>query len=80
MDTMTTMTSTPATAAACTTTDAVRYGSTTAHAVRLGRVQGRTVSAADLVIREREGAGADAVVAFTAAPAMGHLRLEGPPV
>ncbi|MBM6400726.1 hypothetical protein [Phycicoccus sonneratiae] len=72
---------TPAMAAACTTSDAVWYGSNTAHAVDRAQVQGRTVSAAALGMRDRVVAGGTAGFGI-ALPTTGsvRLRLEGPPV
>lgn len=72
---------TPAMAAACATPDAVWYGSNTAHAVDLGRVQGRTVSAAALGMRDRAVAAVQAGFGI-AVPTTGSVypRLEGPPV
>ncbi len=71
----------PAMAAACATSDAVWYGSNTAHAVDRARVQGRTVSAAALGMRDRVVAGGKTAFGI-ALPTTGSVypRLEGPPV
>lgn len=75
------MNGTPAMAAACATSDAVWYGSNTAHAVDRVRVQGRTVSAAALGMRDRVVAGGKTAFGI-AVPTTGSVypRLEGPPV
>ncbi len=68
-------------AAARETGTTVWYGSNTAHAVDLRQVQGRTVSAADLGMRDRAVAG-DATGFGIAVPSTGSVypRLEAPPV
>ncbi|QKE84028.1 hypothetical protein [Arthrobacter sp. NEB 688] len=59
----------------------VWYGSNTAHAVDLRQVQGRTLSAADLGMRDRVVAGTQAGFGI-ALPSTGsaYPRLEAPPV
>jgi hypothetical protein len=80
---MKTMTTTGAAMTAAPVRDDVWYGANTAHSGDLGRVQGRSVSAAGMPVRERiAGLGSAAIADDFGAPTTGSVshRLERPPV
>ena len=80
---METMTTTAAAMSAARVRSDVWYGANTAHSGDLGRVQGTSVSAAGMPVRERTADLSQEIVAGTfGAPVKGsvYLRLEGPPV